>query len=898
MFDEYGDFKRQLPDGDPQETQDWMDALDSIVRVAGADRAQFIMYKLLKRARQLQIGLPPLAQTRYINTLSPEQEPPFPGDEAMELRIRRLVRWNAVAMVLRANNLTPGIGGHLATYASAATLYEVGFNHFFRGKDAAGMGDQVFVQGHAAPGIYARAFLEGRLTTEQLDHFRREVVPGEGLSSYPHPRLMPDFWEFPTVSMGLGPLAAVYQARFNRYLQGRGIKDTSQNHVWAFLGDGEMDEPESLIALGLAGRDGLDNLTFVVNCNLQRLDGPVRGNGKIIQELEGLFRGAGWNVIKVIWGREWDELLARDVDGALVHRMNETLDGEFQKYSVESGAYIREHFFGVDPRLRAMVADKTDDELQRLRRGGHDYRKVYGAYAAALAHRGRPTVVLAKTVKGWTLGPGVEARNITHQAKKLSEGELRVFRDRLQLPIPDDELSGAPYYHPGPDSPEIRYLCERREALGGPVPRRVVRARPLVLPGDAVYGEFANGSGSQALSTTMAFARLLRNLIRDPKLGRRIVPIVPDEARTFGLDPLFREVGIYAAHGQLYDPVDSNLLLSYREARDGQVLEEGITEAGASASFQAAATSYATHAEPMLPVYIFYSMFGFQRTGDQFWALGDIRARGFLVGATAGRTTLHGEGLQHDDGHSLLLASAYPAIRAYDPAYAYEVATIVQDGIARMLGRGEDVVYYLTLYNENYPQAPMPEGVGDGIVRGLYRFRAAPALPPGAPRVTLLGSGSILQQVLRAQTILAERFGVAADAWSATSYQALRAGALEDERWSRLHPAQPPRVPYVAEVLRDAAAGVVVAATDQVRAVPDQVARWVPGTWISLGTDGFGRSDGRDALRRFFEVDAEHIALAALAGLATRGTVEASVVVGAAAELGIDPDARGPLAAP
>ena len=890
MFDAYGDFKRQLPDPDPQETLDWIDALDSVVRVAGPDRAQFILYRLLKRARQLQIGLPPLTQTRYINTISPEQEPPFPGDEWMEHRIRRMVRWNAVAMVLRANNLTAGIGGHLATYASAATLYEVGFNHFFHGKDAAGMGDQVFVQGHAAPGIYARAFLEGRLTEERLDHFRREVVPGQGLSSYPHPRLMPDFWEFPTVSMGLGPLAAVYQARFNRYLHARGIKDTGQNHVWAFLGDGEMDEPEAIAALGLAGRDGLDNLTFVVNCNLQRLDGPVRGNGKIIQELEGLFRGAGWNVIKVIWGREWDPLLAADVDGVLVHRMNETLDGEFQKFSVESGAYIREHFFGGDPRLQALVAHLSDDDLQRLRRGGHDYRKVFAAYTAALAHRGAPTVVLAKTVKGWTLGPGVEARNITHQAKKLSEAELRIFRDRLELPIPDDRLKEAPYYHPGADAPEIEYLLERRRALGGPLPRRVVIPRELDLPGDAAFAEFAAGSGGQAVSTTMAFAKLLRNLIRDRSIGRRVVPIVPDEARTFGMDPLFKEVGIYAARGQLYEPVDSNLVLSYRESTDGQVLEEGITEAGASASLQAAATSYATHGEPMLPFYIFYSMFGFQRTGDELWALGDVRGRGFLMGATAGRTTLHGEGLQHDDGQSLLLASAYPAIRAYDPAFAYETGEIVRDGIARMLS-GEDVSYYITLYNENYVMPAMPDGAAEGIVRGLYRFRAAPPMD-GEPRAraTLLGSGSILQQVLRAQELLAERFGVAADVWSATSYQRLRVDALEVERWNRLHPAEPRRTPYVTSALSEAgAAGPIVAASDFVAAVPDQVARWIPGTWVSLGTDGFGRSDTREALRRFFEVDAEHIAVATLSALAQGERIERGLVEQAIGELGVDP---------
>ena len=902
MFDRYGDFKRQLPDRDPAETQDWLDSLDSVVNTEpdGPDRAQFILYRVLKRARQLQIGLPPLTQTRYINTISPEQEPDFPGDEEIEHRIRRMVRWNAVAMVLRANNLTAGIGGHLATYASAATLYEVGFNHFFRGKNAEGMGDQVFFQGHAAPGMYARAFLEGRLSEGQLDHFRREVVPGQGLSSYPHPRLMPDFWEFPTVSMGLGPLAAVYQARFNRYLAARGIKDTSANHVWAFLGDGEMDEPEALAALGLAGRDGLDNLTFVVNCNLQRLDGPVRGNGKVIQELEGLFRGAGWNVIKVIWGREWDELLARDEDGVLVHRMNETLDGEFQKFSVESGAYIREHFFGPDPRLAALVDDKTDDELQRLRRGGHDIHKVYAAYAAALAHTGAPTVILAKTVKGWTLGPGVEARNITHQAKKLSEAELKVFRDRLELPIADAKLHDAPFYHPGPDAPEIQYLLERRRALGGPLPRRMVVPRELEIPDDGPYAEFDGGSGQTAVSTTMAFAKLLRNLIRDPQIGRRVVPIVPDEARTFGMDPLFKEVGIYAPHGQLYDPVDSNLILSYREATDGQVLEEGITEAGASAEFQAAATAYATHAEPMVPFYIFYSMFGFQRTGDEFWALGDVRARGFLVGATAGRTTLHGEGLQHDDGHSQLLASVYPSCRAYDPAFAYETAAIVRHGLAAILERGEDAFYYLTVTNENYLMPAKPAGVDADIVRGLYRFREAPRVKGGAraPHAALLGSGSIMQQVLAAQTLLAERFGVAAEVWSAPSFSELRREALAVERWNRLHPLETPRVPFVTRQLAKAAArGPVVAATDWLTAVPDQVARWIPGArWTSLGTDGFGRSDGRAALRRFFEVDAESIAVAVLAELARAGELAPGLVAGAITDLGLDRDAPNPAA--
>src|SRR6186997_1559840 len=794
IFDQ---FKQQLPDIDPVETQEWVDSLDAVVKDAGPERARFILFRLLKRARQLHVGLPPLTQTRYINTISPEQEPFFPGDEQIELRIRRLIRWNAVAMVLRANNRFSGIGGHLATYASAASLYEVGFNHFFRGKDDGGAGDQVFYQGHAAPGIYARAFLEGRLTEDQLDHFRRETVPGQGLSSYPHPRLMPEFWEYPTVSMGLGPISAIYQARFNRYLQNRGLMDTSQSRVWAFLGDGETDEPESLGALHVAAREGLDNLTFVVNCNLQRLDGPVRGNGKIIQELEAVFRGSGWNVIKVIWAREWDELLARDVDGVLVQQMNDTLDGEFQKFSVAGGAYIREHFFGPDQRLRKLVEHLSDDDLAKLRRGGHDYRKLYAAYKAATEYRGAPTVILAKTVKGWTLGSGVEARNITHQAKKLSENELRIFRDRLELPIPDAKLKDAPYYHPGTKSEEVQYMLQRRAALGGPLPRRVVRSKPLPAPAPAVDAEFAGGSQTP-VSTTMVFTRILRNLIRDPELGPRIVPIIPDEARTFGMDPLFKEVGIYSALGQRYEPVDSDLVLSYREATDGQVLEEGITEAGSMASFQAAGTSYATHGLATIPFYIFYSMFGFQRTGDQMWAFADARGRGFLMGATAGRTTLAGEGLQHDDGHTHILASTVPNVRGYDPAFAYELAAIVRDGIERMYGpKPEDVFYYVTLHNENYAQPARPDGLTDeAILRGIYRFAEAPALGKKAQPARLVGSGAILNQVLAARDLLAERYGVAAEVYSAPSFPLLRRDALEAERWNRLHPdAKKPRVP-------------------------------------------------------------------------------------------------------
>ena len=894
MFDPYGDFKLLPPDPDPDETLDWIASLDALAKDLGKERAQFVLYKVLKRARQLHIGLPPLTQTRYINTISPEQEPPFPGDEEMEKRIRRLVRWNAAAMVLRANKASPGIGGHLASFASATSLYEVGHNHFFRGKDAEGMGDQVYYQGHAAPGMYARAFLEGRLTESQLDHFRREVVPGQGLSSYPHPRLMPDFWEFPSVSMGLSPLAAIYQARFNRYLHNRGIKDTSNNRVWAFLGDGETDEPESLGALSIAGREGLDNLVFVVNCNLQRLDGPVRGNGKIIQELEANFRGSGWNVIKVIWGREWDELLGRDPEGVLVQRMADVVDGEWQKYSVEPGSYMREHFFGADPRLLAMVADKTDDELKGLRRGGHDYRKLYAAYKKATEQNGAPTAILAQTVKGWTLGSSVEARNITHQAKKMHDDEVRVFRDRLELPIPDDELHEVPYYHPGPDSPEIEYLQERRAALGGPSPRRVVISKHLDTPGDDAYGEFRSGSGGQEVSTTMAFAKLLRNLLRDEGVGERIVPIIPDEARTFGMDSLFQEVGIYSAQGQLYDPVDSNLMFSYREDKAGQILEEGLTEAGSTASLQAAGTAYATHGEPMIPFYIFYSMFGFQRTADEIWAFSDARGRGFMMGATAGRTTLNGEGQQHEDGHSLVHASFFPSCRAYDPAFAYETAAIVKDGIERMYGEDpEDVFYYVTLYNENHAMPERPEGVTDeDIISGIYRFAAAPDVGADAARATILASGVIMQQALKAQAMLAEQYGVAAEVYSAPSFQLLRNEALEVEHWN-LHNPDDLKVPHVTEVLEEpGTAGPVVAVSDWIASWPDLVSRWVPTEhWRSMGTDGYGRSDTREALRRFFDIDAQHITAAVLVELARMDALPPEDVAAAVAKLDLEPEA-------
>ncbi|MBD3163090.1 MAG: pyruvate dehydrogenase (acetyl-transferring), homodimeric type, partial [Candidatus Eisenbacteria bacterium] len=724
MFEQ---FKQQLPDIDPQETKEWIEALDGVLERDGQSRAQFLLYRLLKQARLRHIGLPPTVQTRYINTISPEQEPYFPGDEEMERRIRRLVRWNAVAMVTRANREFPGIGGHLSTYASSASLYEVGFNHFFRGKDEGDAGDLIFYQGHAAPGIYARAFLEGRIDRERMDRFRREAL-APGLSSYPHPRLMPDFWEFPTVSMGLGPISAIYQARFNRYLQNRGICDTTRSRVWAFLGDGECDEPETLGALSLASREGLDNLIFVINCNLQRLDGPVRGNGKIIQELEASFRGAGWNVLKVIWGREWDELLAKDVDGVLVQRMMETLDGDYQRYAAETGAHIREHFFGADDRLRKMVEHLSDGDLERLRRGGHDYRKVFAAYKVATESEGAPTVILAKTVKGWTLGGGAEGRNVTHQIKKLEADELKTFRDRLELPIPDEKLEEAPYYHPGPDSDEVRYMLERRRRLNGSIPKRVVSPVSIELPGTDLYEEFHGGTeGSKVqVSTTMAFVRLLRKLLKDEQVGPRIVPIIPDEARTFGMESLFREFRIYAALGQRYKPVDHEVLLSYTEGTDGQILEEGITEAGSMASFTAAGTAYATHGKPMIPFFLFYSMFGFQRVGDSIWAFADMRGRGFLLGGTAGRTTLNGEGLQHEDGHSLLLASTNPACLAYDPAWAFEVAVIVEEGMRRMYEEGEDIFYYLTLYNENFTMPAMPEDAREGILRGLYRFREAP----------------------------------------------------------------------------------------------------------------------------------------------------------------------------
>ena len=885
-------YLRQLPDPDGSETQEWADSVDALVDARGTMRARRLLLHVVGRALELGIDVPSTGVTDYINTIPAGDEPSFPGDEDLERRIRHFIRWNAAVMVARANRRVDGIGGHLATYASAATLYEVGFNHYFRGKGDNGFGDQIYIQGHASPGIYARAFVEGRLTEADLDGFRREV--GGGLPSYPHP-LRSDFWEFPTVSMGLGLISAAYQARFNRYLLHRGIVDTSNARVWCFAGDGEMDEPESLAGLAMAGREQLDNLIYVVDCNLQRLDGPVRGNGKIIQELEGLFRGAGWNVIKVIWGREWDELLAADNDGLLVAKMNATLDGEFQKYRVETGSYIRERFFGPDRRLAALVEHLSDDDLRRLRRGGHDPGKVYAAYRAAVDHRGAPTVVLAKTVKGWALGPGFEARNATHQMKKMSEAELKTFRDRLELPITDAQIAESlpPYAHPGRESDEYEYLMSRRHALGGKLPARVVRPRALDLPGDEPYRELLDGTGNKiATSTTSAFTRLLRNLLRDPAVGPRVVPIIPDEARTFGIDALFRQSKIYAPSGQRYEPVDANLLLSYQESRDGQILEEGITEAGSMASLTAAATSYATWGEPMIPFFIFYSMFGFHRLGDFIWALGDMRGRGFLLGATAGRTTLQGEGLQHCDGHSLAWAGVVPNCLAYDPAFAYELAVIVRDGLRRMYGPDpEDIFYYITLYNETYPMPAISEGAEEKILRGLYCCR--PAADGATHRVHILASGTAMLAALEAQQLLADEHDVGADVWSATSYQQLRNDALTVERWNRLHPTEVPRRAYVVDAFADST-GPVVAVSDFVKAVPDQIASWVPQPFLTLGTDGFGLSDAHGPLRRHFEVDAPHVVVAALYALAQRGDVKHEVVAAAIEKYGIDAEAVDP----
>jgi pyruvate dehydrogenase E1 component len=888
-------FLGQLPDIDPQETAEWLESLDAVNSAAGKTRARYLLGRLNQHARKMQLGNAEHISTDYINTIPTEQQTFFPGDEDVERRIRAFIRWNAAAMVIRANKASDGIGGHLSTFASSASLYEVGFNHFFRGKEDGMAGDAVYFQGHAAPGIYARAFMEGRLTAEQLDNFRFEVG-GNGLSSYPHPRLMPEFWEFPTVSMGLGPINSIYHARFLRYLHSRKIDDTSQSRVWAFLGDGETDEPETLGSISLAGRSGLDNLTWVINCNLQRLDGPVRGNSKIIQELEAVFRGSNWNVIKVVWGSRWDELLQRDVDGVLLNKMNTTVDGDFQRYAVESGGYIREHFFGPDPRLRKLVEHLSDEELRNLPRGGHDYQKVYAAYKAATEHTGQPTVILAKTIKGWTLGEGFEARNATHQIKKMTKKQLMELRDRLRLhdEIPESSLQDGlpPYFRPAPGSVEYDYMMARRKTLDGPLPQRVtVTHRPLDLPSDTPFKPAREGSGGREVSTTMAFTTMLRDMMREEGFGRRVVPIVPDEARTFGMDSMFREFEIYAPFGQLYEPVDHELLLSYTEDSDGQILEEGITEAGSMASWIAAATSYAHRGVPMVPFYTFYSMFGFQRIGDLIWSAADSRARGFLLGATAGRTTLAGEGLQHQDGHSHLLASTVPACQSYDPAFAYELAVILQDGIRRMYVDNEDIFYYLTLYNENYEQPPMPEGVDQGIVNGLYRWATSPHGVPA--KASVLFSGSLQGPARQAQTDLAERWGVGVELWSATNYKRLREQALAIERWNRLHPTSAPRSALVTNLLADSP-GPIVAVSDYMRAVPEQIARFVPGRFTALGTDGYGRSDDRDTLRSFFEIDAAHIVTTVLYELARDGDVDTKVLVDALDAYGVNPEAPAP----
>ncbi|MFE4859193.1 pyruvate dehydrogenase (acetyl-transferring), homodimeric type [Streptomyces sp. NPDC056670] len=874
-----GGLPSQVPDFDPEETQEWLDSLDAAVDERGRERARYLMLRLIERAREKRVAVPEMRSSDYVNTIATKDEPFFPGNEEIERKVLNATRWNAAVMVSRAQRPGIGVGGHIATFASSASLYDVGFNHFFRGKDEGDGGDQIFFQGHASPGIYARAFLLDRLSEQQLDAFRQEKSKAPyGLSSYPHPRLMPDFWEFPTVSMGLGPLGAIYQARMNRYMQARDIADTSKSHVWAFLGDGEMDEPESLGQLSIAARENLDNLTFVVNCNLQRLDGPVRGNGKIIQELESQFRGAGWNVIKLIWDRSWDPLLAQDRDGILVNKMNTTPDGQFQTYATETGSYIRDHFFGDDQRLRAMVEGMTDQQILHLGRGGHDHKKIFAAFAAAKAHKGQPTVILAHTVKGWTLGPNFEGRNATHQMKKLTVDDLKGFRDRLHIPITDQELeSGAPpYYHPGRKSEEIQYMHDRRLGLGGYVPTRVVRSKPLALPEDKTYAVAKKGSGHQSIATTMAFVRILKDLMRDKEIGKRFVLIAPDEYRTFGMDAFFPSAKIYNPLGQQYEAVDRELLLAYKESPTGQMLHDGISEAGCTASLIAAGSAYATHGEPLIPVYVFYSMFGFQRTGDQFWQMADQLARGFVLGATAGRTTLTGEGLQHADGHSQLLASTNPACVAYDPAFGYEIAHIVKDGLRRMYGPdSEDVFYYLTVYNEpiQHPAEPADVDV-DGILKGIHRYSAGTS---GSIPAQIMASGVAVPWAVEAQRILAEEWNVRADVWSATSWNELRREAVEVEEHNLLHPEEEQRVPYVTRKLQGAE-GPFVAVSDWMRAVPDQIARWVPGTYQSLGADGFGFADTRGAARRFFHIDAQSIVLGVLTELAREGKVDRSAL--------------------
>ncbi|MEA2383776.1 MAG: pyruvate dehydrogenase component [Solirubrobacteraceae bacterium] len=883
-------------DVDPQETREWLEALDAVVANDGVQRAQQLVETVIDRARR--VGAPPPDQgpTPYVNTIPPSLQTPFSGDLELEHRIRSAIRWNAIAMVMQANKESSELGGHIASFQSAATLYEVGFNHFWHAPSDTHGGDLVFIQGHSSPGIYARAYLEGRLSDEQMKRFRQELdekgrFDGKGLSSYPHPWLMPDFWQFPTVSMGLGPIMAIYQARFMKYLQGRGIAETEGRKVWAFLGDGETDEPESLGAISLASREKLDNLIFVVNANLQRLDGPVRGNGKIIQELETVFRGAGWNVIKVIWGRRWDPLLEADREGLLVQRMNEAVDGEYQVYKARNGAYVREHFFGRYPELREMVADWSDDQIWALNRGGHDPYKVFAAYAAAIRTTGRPTVILAKTIKGYGMGEAGEGQNITHQQKKMTGGSLLAFRDRFQLPLTDEQVAEGAFYKPAEDSPEMHYLHERREALGGPLPQRRRTADPLEVPPLEAFDAQLKGTGDRQVSTTMAFVRILNTLVRDKQIGRHVVPIVPDESRTFGMEGMFRQLGIFSQLGQLYQPEDREQLMFYKEDKKGQILQEGINEAGAFSSWISAATAYSNHGIQMVPFYIFYSMFGFQRIGDLAWAAADSRSRGFLLGGTAGRTTLNGEGLQHEDGHSHVMASTIPNCVAYDPTFGYELAVIIQDGLRRMCAEQEDVFFYLTVMNENYAHPAMPEGAEEGILRGMYLLREGEG---DGPRVQLLGSGTILREVVAGADLLREDFGVEADVWSATSFTELHRDGMAAERWSRLHPTEEPRRSFVEKCLADRD-GPAVASTDYIRSFADQIRPFVRGRrYEVLGTDGFGRSDYRVKLRRFFEVDRHHVAIAALRALADDGTVEREKVAQAIERYGVDPDVPPP----
>ena len=892
-------FTSALPDIDPGETKEWMDSIDALIASAGKVRARYIIAKLVQRAQEQQVGVPAMVSTPYVNTIPPEAQPFFPGDEHAERRIRAFVRWNAAAMVVRANKTADGIGGHLSTFASSASLYEVGFNWFFRGKEDGQPGDHIYFQGHAAPGVYARAYLERRFDVERLRNFRRELQPDPGLSSYPHPWLMPDFWQFPTVSMGLGPILSIYQARFNRYLVARGLAPQSTAKVWAFLGDGETDEPETLGAIKFAARERLDNLIWVVNCNLQRLDGPVYGNGSIIQELEGIFRGAGWNVIKLAWGSKWDELLAKDHDGVLARRFNRLIDGESQRYAAFGARELRERFFD-SPELQALIEDWSDDDLAQLNRGGHDPVKVYAAYHRATRHQGSPTVILARTVKGYALGESAEGKNVTHQQKKLDEEEMRTYRDRLKIPIADEEIAKFPFYRPPVDSDEVRYLQERREALGGWVPQRAVRAEPLAAPAPEFVDEFLTGTGEREVSTTMVFVSVLRKLLRDPDWGKLVVPIIPDEARTFGMEALFRQIGIYSSVGQLYEPVDKENLLYYRETENGQILEEGITEAGAMSSFVAAGTAYATHGVNTVPFYIYYSMFGFQRIGDLAWLAGDMRARGFMLGATAGRTTLAGEGLQHQDGHSHLLALPIPNLEAYDPSFAYELAIVVREGLRRMYQEQESVFYYVTVGNENRAQPAAPGHLDRaeleaGVLRGLYLFRPSPK-KRARKQVQLFGSGAIMHEALQAAEILERDHGVAAHVWSVTSYKALHRDALAVERWNRLHPGEAPRRSILQEALADAK-GPIVAASDYVKILADALAKHAPRPLVALGTDGFGRSEARAELRDHFEVDAKHIAWAALKALADDGLVDAADLTKAMRQLGIDPDKTDPTVA-